>query len=135
MIEKMQNNTFDPKSANSVMLAYLGDAVWELLVRERLFSKVAEGSAEANRLALEYVTALAQAEASHRLDLYFTDEEKDVFRRGKNTKSHNVPKSVSRYEYRLATGLEAVFGYNYIMNRQDRNRELFNFAFPTEANC
>lgn len=121
---------FDPKTADSLMLAYLGDSVWEILVRERLFYTVPEGNTEANRIALEYVTAASQVKALERMSEHFTEEEQDVFRRGKNTKTHNTPKSVSRYEYRQATGLEALFGYNYIMGRHERNRELFNIAFP-----
>ena len=123
---------FDPKTADSLMLAYLGDSVWEILVRERLFYTVPEGNTEANRIALEYVTAAAQVKALERISNLFTEEEQDVFRRGKNTKTQNTPKSVSRYEYRQATGLEALFGYNYILGRHERNRELFNAAFPQE---
>ena len=123
---------FDPKTADSLMLAYLGDAVWEVLVRERLFYTVPEGNAEANHIALEYVTAASQVKALVKIAPYLTAEEEDVFRRGKNTKTNNTPKSVSRYEYRQATGLEAIFGYNYAMGRQDRNRELFDIAFPKE---
>ena len=120
---------FDPKTADSLMLAYLGDSVWELFVREKLFFDVPEGNAMANKLALSYVTAAAQVKALEKIEPLFTEEEADVYRRGKNTKTSNTPKSVTRYEYRKATGLEAVFGYNYLMNRQDRNKELFNAAF------
>lgn len=120
---------FDPKTADSLMLAYLGDSVWELLVRERLFFDVPEGNAQANRIALSYVTAAAQVKALEKIEPLFTEEEGDVYRRGKNSKTTNTPKSVSRYEYRKATGLEAVFGYNYLMNRHERNKELFNSAF------
>lgn len=123
---------FNPKTADSLMLAYLGDSVWEMLVRERLFYTVPEGNAEANQIALSYVTAAAQVKALEKISPLLTEEEQDVFRRGKNTKTQNTPKSVSRYEYRLATGLEAVFGYNYVMGRQERNKELFCAAFPIE---
>ena len=120
---------FDPKTADSLMLAYLGDSVWELLVREKLFYTVPQGNAQANKIALSYVTAAAQVKALEKIEALFTPEEADVFRRGKNTKTNNTPKSVSRYEYRQATGLEAVFGYNYLMNRGERNKELFEAAF------
>ncbi|MBQ7896923.1 MAG: ribonuclease III [Clostridia bacterium] len=120
---------FNPKTADSLMLAYLGDSVWELFVREKLFFDVPEGNAKANKIALSYVTAAAQVKALEKIEPLFTEEEADVYRRGKNTKTNNTPKSVSRYEYRKATGLEAVFGYNYLMNRQERNKELFNAAF------
>ena len=120
---------FDKKTADSLMLAYLGDSVWELLVRERLFFTVPEGNGEANRLALSYVTAAAQVKALEKIEPLFTDEEKDVFRRGKNAKTSNTPKSVTRYEYKLATGLEAVFGYNYLSGLHERNKILFEVAF------
>lgn len=120
---------FDPKTADSLMLAYLGDSVWELLVRERLFFTVPQGNAEANKIALSYVTAASQVKALEKIEPHFTEEEADVYRRGKNTKTNNTPKSVSRYDYRRATGLEAVFGYNYLVNRHDRNKELFEIAF------
>lgn len=120
---------FDPTSANSLMLAYLGDAVWETLVRERLFFEVPNNPAKANALALEYVTAASQVKALEKILPHLTDEENDVYVRGKNTKTQNTPKSVSRYDYRKATGLEAVFGYNYLLKREERNRELFSFAF------
>ena len=120
---------FDEKTADSLMLAYLGDSVWEILVRERLFFTVPEGNAVANRMALDFVTAAAQVKALEKIEPLFTEEERDVFRRGKNTKTNNTPKSVTRYEYKLATGLEAVFGYNYLMMRHERNKELFDAAF------
>lgn len=120
---------FDPKTADSLMLAYLGDSVWELFVREKLFFDTPEGTAMANKLALSYVTAAAQVKALEKIEPLFTEEEADVYRRGKNTKTNNTPKSVTRYEYKKATGLEAVFGYNYLMNRHERNKELFNAAF------
>lgn len=123
---------FDPKTVDSLMLAYVGDSAWEILVRERLFYTVPQGNTEANRVALGYVTAAAQVKALERISNLFTEEEQDVFRRGKNTKTHNTPKSVSRYEYRQATGLEAVFGYNYLLSRHERNKELFNAAFPQQ---
>lgn len=120
---------FDKKTADSLMLAYLGDSVWELMVRERLFLTVPEGNGEANRLALDYVTAAAQVRALEKIEPLFTEEEREIFRRGKNAKTNNTPKSVTRYEYKLATGLEAVFGYNYLMCCYERNRELFDAAF------
>ena len=121
---------FDKKSADSLMLAYLGDAVWELLVRERLFNTTPEGNTMANQKALSFVTAASQVKALEKMLPFFTPEEADVYRRGKNAKTNNTPKSVTPYEYHKATGLEAVFGYNRITGNDARNQELFNIAFP-----
>lgn len=111
-----------------LLLAYLGDAVLEVLVRKHLISRCLT-SAECNRLALEFVTAKKQSEAikNHREAL--TSEEEEVFVRGKNAKSHHHPANTDLYSYRLATGLEAVFGYNECLGKRERNEELFRLFF------
>ena len=113
------------KEMGSLELAYLGDAVYELSVREYLVKKGAGTVGELNRKALSFVTAPAQAAATERLLPFFTGEEAAVFRRGRN--SH--PKTVARHndpgEYSLATGLEAVFGYLWLGGEGERIAELF----------
>ena len=121
---------FDAEKIDVKMLAYLGDSVYETLVREYILTEhKALTAADANRVALDFVTARRQSEVTEKLKAVLTEEEADIFRRGKNAKTPSVPKSASLYEYRLATGLETLFGYNYLCGRGDRNRELFNIAF------
>lgn len=116
-----------------LILAYVGDSALELLVREKLALSGNSHPGEVNRMALEYVTAKKQCEACKKLQPHLDERESDIFRRGKNAKSNSNPRNVTIYEYRRATGLEAVFGYNYLSGNHARNRELFSIAYGDEA--
>ncbi len=116
---------------SSAHLAYLGDAVFEVFVRERL---VKEGVKSPSVRSLEYVTAAAQSAAADRIADLLTEEEKDVFRRGRNDVHTGVPKSAKPSEYRRATGFESLFGYLFLTGQQQRAAELFDTAFPPEKN-
>ncbi len=78
-----------------------------------------------HRATVRYVSAPAQAERFDRIRLLLSGEEEDVFRRGRNTEPHSVPKAASRAQYQTATGLEALFGWLYLQGRTDRLNELF----------
>ncbi len=117
----------DAMRYSGLSLAYLGDAVLELLVRERLVAaQVKKPSVE----ALNYVTAGAQSEALARIEPCLTDEEADAWRRGRNAVHSGVPKSATPTEYRRATGLETLFGYLHMAGKSERLRELFRAAYP-----
>ena len=126
----MINTDFD-----SGMLSYLGDSVWELLVREHIFKTVKHGNKKANQLALSFVTAKAQCEALDKILPHLTSDEDEIFRWGRNTKVHSIPRSASPEEYRRATGLEVLFGYLHVTEKAERYRELFRIAFENTPNC
>ena len=110
---------------SSLGLAHLGDSVFEVMVRSWL---VLHGKAKAkdlHRATVRYVAAPAQAAAVERLLPVLTQEEADVYRRGRNTAPHSVPRAASRGEYQAATGLEALFGWLYLQGRTERLNELF----------
>ena len=110
---------------SSLGLAHLGDSVFEVMVRSWL---VLHGKAKAkdlHRATVRYVAAPAQAAAVERLLPLLTPEEADVYRRGRNTAPHSVPKAASRAQYQAATGLEALFGWLYLQGRTERLNELF----------
>lgn len=117
----------DATQIPSSALAYLGDAVFEVLVRERL---VSDGVRSPSVRSLDYVTAPSQSAAAERILAILTEEEHDVFKRGRNDVHTGVPKSATPGEYRRATGFESLFGYLYLLGRTDRARELFDAAFP-----
>ena len=100
----------------------------EVLVRKHLID-VCNSSAECNKKALEFVTAESQSKAIRRHLDDLTPEERDLFTRAKNAKANSAPRNIDVYSYRLATGLEAVFGYNAITGREERNEELFKLLF------
>lgn len=114
---------------NPLILAYVGDSALELLVREKLALSGMTKPGEVNKKALEFVTAKSQCSALDKLTPHLTEKECDIYRRGKNAKSHSKPRNVTVYEYRKATGLEAVFGYNYLTGNHQRNRQLFSIAY------
>ena len=124
---------FDSRTASSAALAYLGDAVLEVLVRTRLVEAGYTSSKALNAHALEYVRAGAQARAMERIRPLLSEQEDAVFHRGRNLGHSNHPKSATVGEYRNATGMEALFGYLSMMGEQARIRELFEIAYPKEG--
>ena len=123
---------FDARSASSAALAYLGDAVLEVLVRARLVDMGYTSSKSLNAKALSFVRASAQAQAMNRIQPLLTEAEDAVFHRGRNIGHTSTPKSATVGEYRTATGMEALFGYLHMMNDQARIKELFDAAYPKE---
>ena len=107
-----------------LQLAYVGDSVHALLVRTYLMEKnlpVRDMHADANRA----VSAVSQAREAQRIAPLLTEEESDVFRRGRNCRSHAAPQGVTEGEYHAATGLETLFGWLYLREETTRLEELF----------
>lgn len=120
----------DVRQLKSLALAYLGDAVYELRVREYL---LLTGKVQPNQLhqtAIKFVSGKAQAQVIlYWLEKDFlTDEEKRVFKRGRNAKSNSVPKNINIQTYRHSTGFEALIGYHYLLNNEKRLQELIDHA-------
>lgn len=111
-------------------LAFVGDTVWDLLIRQRLLLTQARVGA-LHRQAVRCVNAGAQAESASRVEPRLTPEEADIFRRGCNAHArHAAPKNQDPFAYSRATGLEALFGYLYLTGQEQRIRELFDIAAP-----
>jgi len=108
-------------------LAYLGDSVLEIMVRERL---VRLGVKNPSVESLNYVTAPNQSDALERILPILTEAEDDAYRRGRNSVHSNIPRHATPAQYRRATGLETLFGYLYLTGQNCRIRELFSAAFP-----
>ena len=110
-------------------LAYLGDAVLELYVREFLVSRGICSSKELNDAALEFVRAHAQSAALENILPMLTEHETEVFKNGRNNNKVSVPKSASALDYRRATGFETLFGYLHLSGEKARMDELFAEAY------
>ena len=119
---------------STAALAYLGDCVIEMCVRERLVRLGYSSSAKLNKTALDYVRAPRQAEAMKNILPLLTEEEDAVFHRGRNIGHTNTPKSATVAEYRAATGMEALFGYLHLAGQKERIGELFDAAYPISEN-
>lgn len=115
----------DAGQYSPLVLAYMGDAVYELYVRKMLVKKANTQVDKLHKAAIQYVKAEAQCEAFHKIENILTEQEMAVFKRGRNTKS-SVPKHSSVAEYRTATGLEALIGYIYLTGDTNRLDYIMN---------
>lgn len=110
---------------NPLSLAFVGDTVWDLLVRQRLLLSQAHVNA-LHKQAVSQVNAGAQAQTAALLEPRLTEPERDVFRRGQNAHArHNAPKNQDPVAYSRATALEALLGYLYLTGQEERILELF----------
>jgi ribonuclease III family protein len=122
-----------PHLMNPIVLAYVGDAVFELYVRQFLVSLPNHKSDYLHRSATRFVSARAQRELLEKWQPLLTEEEADVVRRGRNAKSGSAPKNADLRDYRHATALECLVGYLYYSHRLDRLNELLTAAFEDGA--
>lgn len=118
---------------NGLVLAYLGDAVIELMAREAALRSGITEVGRLNAAVSEFVRATAQSAAVARIENLLTEEEKAVYRRGRNTHGLSTPKSASVAEYRRSTGLEALFAHLYLEENRERMYELFSIAFKNDG--
>ena len=110
---------------NSLALAHVGDAVFELLARLYVCGRHGGAAADLHRDTVSLVNAGAQAVDARKLLPFLTEEEEEVFRRGRNAKVNSVPRHAGVGEYHTATGLEALFGWLYLPGRRERLSALF----------
>ena len=114
-------------------LAYLGDGVYELLVRTYLAEHGLLGARNMHNRTVGIVNARAQSAAAEKILPLLTEDERDVFRRGRNAKVNSVPKNAGEKEYHEATALEAVFGWLWVNDNRERIKELFKLCISTES--
>ena len=120
---------------NPLQLAYMGDTVWELLIRSRAMARRLTVR-HMHQAAVSGVNAKAQAEALARIADALTEDEADVVRRGRNAHPHHAsPKHQDPADYKAATGLEALIGYLYISGQEERLLMLFRLAGQEENVC
>lgn len=110
-------------------LAYIGDSVFDLLVKTYFVSQRDMQVQKYHRLASNVVRAKAQAEMIHALEPELSAEEMDVYKRGRNAKSYTRAKNATMIDYRTATGLEALVGYLYLKGEYDRLVKLIKLGF------
>ena len=123
------------RAISTLGLAHLGDGVFELMVRSWLCLHGKATSTGLHRAPVRYVAAPAQAKAVEKILPLLTEEEGDVFRRGRNTSPDSVPQNASRADYQAATGLEALFGWLWLQGRTQRLNELFAAMMEEEKTC
>lgn len=114
----------DIRTYSALTLAYVGDAVYDLIIRTTIVGKGNRPVNDLHRLTVKYVSATAQAKIMQMLEESLTEEEKTIFRRGKNAKPHTTAKNASVSDYLKATAFEAVLGYLYLTDNMERVLEL-----------
>lgn len=118
----------DIRNISPLKLAYLGDAVFEIIVRTLILDTTGGPVKNLHKKTSSLVNAASQAMFIAAMQPKLTEEESAVFRRGRNAKTSSVAKHAKIHDYRNATGLEALFGYLYLTGRTDRAVELLKYA-------
>lgn len=114
----------DLRAYSPLTLAYIGDAVYDLIIRTVVVERANRPANDLHRLTVRYVSAGAQSKIAEALMDRFTEEERAVYRRGRNSKPHTTAKNASAKDYLQATGFEAVLGYLYLADNMPRVLEI-----------
>ena len=120
-VEEVDVRTYSP-----LTLAYIGDCVYDLIIKSLV---IGNGNKQVNKMHKEtssLVQAATQSLMMRKLQDLLTDEERAVYKRGRNAQTSNTPKKSSVADYHSATGLESLFGYLYVSNQMERIEELFD---------
>lgn len=116
----------DANMLSPLTLAFVGDTVFDLFVRETLVCEANRSVNKLHKTATTFVKASAQAGFVMKIRDRLTEEEQSILRRGRNAHSNHKAKNASESDYHYATGLEALFGYLYLKGRMERLREIFS---------
>jgi len=119
----------DLREVSPLVLAYIGDAVYEVYARCHASSYGAGNNNKLHKRTIKYVSAEAQAEISRQLMDELTETEADYFRRGKNSNPHAASKNASHADYMYATGFEALIGYLFMDNQEGRMEYIIQRSF------
>lgn len=122
--ETFQMGEVDVKTYSPLTLAFIGDCVFDMIIRSYVVAQGNRGTEGLHKSKSKIVKASAQAAMIDRIYDSLTPEEQDIYRRGRNAKSHTMAKNASMSDYRKATGLEALCGYLYLQDQMARILEL-----------
>ncbi len=125
-MSRLSGEPCDPRQLSGLALAFIGDGVYDLFVREQLVCQGNRPVKDLNKAKVERVRCQAQAELAAKLEPMLDPEEAEILRRGRNAHVSHAPKSATMAQYHAATALEALLGYLYLCGRADRIRELMN---------
>jgi len=125
-LERLYNTIdCDYKTLSPLTLAFIGDAVYDLLIREQLVCKANCPVGKLHKMKVKKVCCKAQSEIMKKLISMLTSEELNIFKRGRNAHTHHTPKNADIADYHVATGFETLIGYIYLKGDIERLRELF----------
>lgn len=122
----------DASQLSPLTLAFVGDTVFDLFVREKLVCEANRPVKKLHNLAASQVNAASQAQAAKKLQNFLNENELAVFKKGRNAHTNHKAKNMSESDYHAATGLEALFGYLYLDGQLERLKEIFDFIDGTD---
>lgn len=131
---RFTDKSVNPNELSPLNLAFIGDCIYEILVRESLVLSANRPVNDLHKESVKYVSAKAQTIAYDKIKDILTEKETAVYKRGRNAKVGHNPKSASQGEYHIATGIEALFGYLYLTEQTDRIKELFSVITKVDDN-
>ncbi len=129
--EQFEIAEVDIRTYSPLTLAYIGDGIYDLIIRSLVVGKGNTKASDLHKRTSQIVKAKTQAEMIEVLLPMLTDEEKDIYRRGRNAKSPTMAKNATMSDYRKATGFEALMGYLYLKNEVPRIVELVKYGIET----
>ena len=122
----MMEKNLDIREYNIKTLAYMGDAVYELYVREHVVKNSREVASKLHKKTIKYVSAKAQEYIINNIYKILTEEEKEIYKRGRNANANTVPKNTDIVTYKKATGFESIIGYLYFTGQNRRLKDIIN---------
>jgi len=134
-IKSISGREFTPSQVrmmHPLVLAYLGDTVYDLFVRTYLIHTNDVSVHQLHLKSVSFVKAGSQSKSLHEIDNLLTEDEKYIVRRGRNAKSGTVPKNADVVEYRQATGFESLIGYLYLTHQEERLCEILGHVLKAE---
>lgn len=114
----------DIRTYSPLALAYIGDSIYDVMIRTVAVERGNQSPRRLHKTAIRFVNAKTQARMIEILQDILTEEEQDIYRRGRNAKTGSTAKNASVADYRKATGMEALLGYLYLQDRMERAIEL-----------
>ena len=129
----MENSINNSSNYSAEALAYLGDCALEICVREYLVREMGlSSSAKLNKAALDFVCAARQADAMNEILGILTEDETAIFKRGRNHSQTRIPRAATHAQYRIASGMETLFGWLWLTDQKERMHELFYAAYKLD---
>lgn len=132
---KKKFNVQEARQLSPLVLAFVGDAVYEVFIRTYLTDKNRDMSVhKLHKEAISFVKAHAQSDFMKELEDKLTEEEMTIFKRGRNSKSGTIPKNADVQEYRIATGFESLIGFLYLTEQEERLNYILNTVAQLREN-
>lgn len=130
LVEKL--SVKEARQLSPLQLAYVGDAVYEVLIRHYIISRKNISVHQLHKESIKYVKAKAQKDILFKIKEHLTEEEWNTVKRGRNAKSGTIPKNADLQDYKYATGFEALIGFLYLLKRFDRLAEVFDMILDLD---